>query len=109
MPKAYAHRTIRDTAVAMAHELYDTMMTDNVWHKAWKSANPDAGAKALESRFVNKNLPRLLPFARATLGQMLGNPTTPEVLKNQIYEALLGDNILTYGRKRAPTMPREMS
>lgn len=89
----HTHKLIAETAQAMAHELYDTMMQDNVWYKAWKSANVGASVKALETRFVNRNWPRLVPEARATLAKMLAGPYDG-ALKQQIYQALILDNSL---------------
>lgn len=92
-PSNCIHPVILETATAMAHELYDTMMQDNEWYKSWKHANPGASAKALESRFVKRNLDRLVPQARATLASML--PTiSDESLRQTIYDALLLDATL---------------
>jgi hypothetical protein len=88
---------VRDTAEAMAHELYDHMMHDNKWFKAWKRQNPGLGAKALEERFVARNLSTLLPQARATLAGMLASSLDPD-MKEKIYEALTLDATLIRGR-----------
>lgn len=105
MTQTNAHRLVLDTAIAMAHEMYDTLMVDDVWYGVWKKRNPGAGAKALETRFVNKVLPQILPQARATLASMLNKPNITQVQKDQIYEALLADNILTHGRLRPINKP----
>lgn len=97
-PTGHAHKLVRETAVAMAHELYDTMMTDNEWYRLWKAQWPDEDGKQLELRFVAKNLSRLLPQARAVLAQMLRSPGTNEGMKEEIYEALVLDNTLIRGR-----------
>lgn len=98
-PSAHAHKLVKETAEAMAHELYDTMMKDDFWYRYWKKSNPRIAdqPKQLEMAFVRKNLPKLLPQARATLAQMLR--TTPdEKLKETIYEALILDATLVRGR-----------
>lgn len=95
--EVHAHKLVHETAIAMAHALYDTMMQDNQWYEAWKKANPGKSSKELEVKFCNKNVKRLLPQARATLAQML-TTSTDEVLKESIYEALLLDNTLKRGR-----------
>lgn len=96
-PSKHAHKLVYETAVGMAHELYDVVMLDDEWWKCWKQLNPGASPKELEARFVKKNLPKLLPQARATLAGMLR--TCPdEELANEIYEALLLDNTLIRGR-----------
>lgn len=98
-PSSHAHKLVRETAVAMAHELYDTMMQDNQWYTTWKSANPDLveRPRQLEARFVAKNLARLLPQARATLAKML-TQTSDAALRDSIYEALCLDSSLLRGR-----------
>lgn len=96
-PSSHAHRLVHETAVAMAHELYDTMMQDNAWYRIWKQSNPGLDKKALELRFVEKNLSRLLPQARATLAGML-RTTQDENMKEEIYEALVLDATLIRGR-----------
>lgn len=96
-PTGHAHQLVKETAVAMAHELYDHMMQDNQWYAQWKFQHPDLGPKALEERFIAKNLSRLLPQARATLAGMLRSTADP-ALQETIYEALVLDNTLIRGR-----------
>jgi hypothetical protein len=96
-PSHHAHKLIAETAVGMAHELYDTMMRDNQWYDLWKKQNPGLGAKALETRFVKKNQGKLLSAARHTLAGMLAHPID-EGLKTIIMEALMLDNTLIRGR-----------
>jgi hypothetical protein len=96
-PSAHAHWLVRNTAVEMAHELYDTMMQDNEWYRTWKKQNPSLDREELETRFVERNLPRLLPQARATLAGML-TTSTDERLKEEIYQALILDATLVKGR-----------
>lgn len=95
---AHAHKLVHETAVAMAHELYDTLMHDNRWYSRWKKQNPDLGPKALEARFVAKNTAKMLPQARATLAKMLGMSGYDEKTKETIYEALILDKQLQRGR-----------
>lgn len=96
-PTAHAHLRVRDVAVAMAHELYDTMMHDNVWYDYWKKQHPSMNARQLEDVFVRKNLGRMLPQARATLAQML-RTSSDEKMKEEIYDALVKDDTLIKGR-----------
>lgn len=96
-PSAHAHWLVRNTAVEMAHELYDTLMADNEWYKTWKKQNPSLDRAELETRFVEKNLAGLLPQARATLAGML-RTTMDERLKEEIYQALILDATLVKGR-----------
>lgn len=88
---------VRDTAVAMAHELYDTMMQDDQWYKYWKFQHPDYTSKQLEEAFVERNLATILPQARAVLAKMLRTSTDDRV-KEEIYEALTLDATLIRGR-----------
>jgi hypothetical protein len=100
----YAHKLVRDTAVAMAHELYDTVMQDNQWWSEWQKQNPGASRRALERRFVNKNLPLIVPQARAALAKCLQEGQAPgltEAQKDQILEALALDNQLVEARSIA--------
>lgn len=96
-PSHHAHWLVRNTAVQMAHELYDHLMQDNEWYAAWKKQNPNSFPKELEERFVAKNLTTLLPQARATLAGML-RTTADERLKEEIYQALILDATLVKGR-----------
>ena len=90
-PSGTAHSLIVETARAMAHELYDTMMLDNEWFAAWKAANPaGASAKALERNFVRRNLTRLLPGARAVLAASLAT-LADAASRETVYNALLLD------------------
>lgn len=81
----------------MAHELYDTMMSDDKWYRMWKFRNPGLVGKALEQAFVDKNLPIMLPQARATLAKMLRDSSDPKT-QEAIYEALTLDATLIRGR-----------
>ena len=98
MGKSVAHRMVAETAKGMAGELYETMMRDNVWYAVWKRQNPGASVKALESRFIAKNTRQLLPTARATLASMLADPSIPDLMKREIYDALVLDRSLIIGR-----------
>jgi hypothetical protein len=101
---AHCHKLLAETAKAMAHELYDTMMLDNEWYQIWKRRNQGKGARALELAFVAKNWGRLVPNARATLAEMLGNPLLDPALAEQIYDALLLDSTLVRGRRQPPVI-----
>lgn len=95
-----AHKLVLETATAMAHELYDTMMQDNNWYALWKSWHPEGtGAKDLEESFVKRNTPRLLAGARSVLAQMLRTSLSPE-LRDEIHDALLLDATLVAPERR---------
>jgi len=100
-PVVHAHKLVVQTAVQMAHELYDVMMQDNQWWATWLAQNPGASRKAMEKRFVRRNLPLLVPQARAALARCLhpgqsSSLTEPD--KSRILEALVLDNQLVRGR-----------
>ncbi len=95
---AHIHLKVADVAKEMAHLLYETMMGDNVWYSAWKAANPNYNAKKLEAKFVEKNWPRMVGQARATLAGMLADKSYPETMKEEIFEALCLDSSLKLGR-----------
>jgi hypothetical protein len=100
----YAHKLVRDTAVSMAHELYDAMMMHDNWWKQWQEQNPGVSRHTLEQRFVNKNLPLLVPQARAALakclqpGQVAG---MTDKQRDEIAQALILDNQLVDSRAAA--------
>jgi hypothetical protein len=96
-PTSHVHWRVRNVAVAMAHELYDHMMMDNEWYARWRSVNPGMSKADLEEAFVKRNLPKLIPQARAMLTQMLKD-SSDVVLKEAIYDALVKDATLVRGR-----------
>ena len=108
-PQLAAHKLIAETAVGMAHELYDLMMQDNQWWQQWQRQNPGATRKAMENRFVKRNLPLLLPQARASLAKCLQPGMAPglsEAQKDEILEALVLDNQLVEARAAAGSRDR---
>jgi len=96
-PSSHVHKLVHQTAVEMAHQLYDHMMMDNRWYEQWKRANPGLSSRGLADRFVAKNLSKMVPQARATLAGML-RTCSDESIKEDIYEALLLDRTLIRGR-----------
>lgn len=99
----YAHKLIAETAVQMAHELYDTMMQDNQWWEQWKRQNPGASRKVMERRFVNRNIALLVPQARAALAKCLqpGQASgLSQAQRDEVAEALILDNELVSARQQ---------
>lgn len=94
----YCHTMIKETAVSMAHELFNNLAEDNDIFKVWKEQFPDLPTKELEKRFVQMMWPKLVEEARSTLTKMLTG-TLDQTLKDQIADALIKDNILRQGRK----------
>lgn len=93
-PSGSAHKLVLETATAMAHELYDTLMQKDDWYKLWKSWHDESATAAqLEESFVKRNVPGLLAGARTILAQSLA--TTPDAaLRQTIFDALLLDATL---------------
>ena len=79
--RKYGHKLIVETAVEMAHEIYEKCASDNAWHKAHPS----------RSAYVLKAVPYLIPRARATLTDLMTS-TKDNAMKEKIYEALCLDN-----------------
>lgn len=98
---AHCHVMIRETAQALAHELYDQLMKDDNIFKAWKAQNPGLNAKALEATFVASKWGLCVEPARTTLTLLLrGN--LDEAVKDSIYTALCLDRTLVRGRQDPP-------
>jgi hypothetical protein len=95
---AHCHVQIREVAKVAAGELYERLMGDDFYYQAWRKQNPECSAKELERRFIEKNWPKCLAFARATLAQILTQPDVPESTKAQILDVLAKDNTLMRGR-----------
>ena len=88
------HVKVKEVAVAAAGELYETMMGDDRFFAAWKKQNPGANAKELERRFVDRNWPKCLDFARHTMVLMLRQPDVSEKVKDEILDVLEKDKSL---------------
>jgi hypothetical protein len=99
----HTHHQIAETAQAMAHELYDTVMENNQVREQWIKQNPECNAKELERRFVAKNWHKVVPAARATLAAMLSGPYD-DAFKQKIHEVLVLDASLRHGKgqRRVP-------
>lgn len=79
---SYAHKTVRDLQINMAHEVYDTLASkDNKFYKEWN-----------ETEFVNMLAPQLRDQARSILAEMLSHNDLTDREKEEIYEALLLDH-----------------
>ena len=96
-PSKHCHKLVAETARAMCHELFDTLMHDNAWYDVWRRQNPGMSARQLEAAFVARNWGRLVQSARATLAAMLSGPYD-DATKTRVYEALCLDNTLIRGR-----------
>ena len=97
---AHCHVQIREVAKAAAGELYERLMGDDYYYQTWRKQNPECNARELERRFVEKNWPKCIAFARATLAQLLTQPNVSEDVKAQILDVLAKDNSLIRGRSK---------
>lgn len=82
-----AHKLIVETAREMAAATFESMAQNNEFYAACKSGNLS------QDEFVDLVFANFLPEAKKTLTTMLTLPSTPEWMKEQIYEALVEDNI----------------
>jgi hypothetical protein len=96
------HAKVMEVAKAAAGELYESMMSNDAFFKAWKKQNPGMGPKQLEARFIEKNWGSCLEFARATLTVMLTRPDVAEEMKEEIMLVLEQDQILRHKRVASP-------
>lgn len=85
-----AHKMVAETAKGIAGNLYETLMGQDEYWKAWQKQNPDCSRKELERRFIEKNWAKCLDSARATLVGLLRGPL-PDHLKEEIIDALCKD------------------
>jgi hypothetical protein len=82
-----AHKLFVQTAREMAAATYESMAQNNEFYAACKAGDLS------QDVFVEKVYSNFLPEAKKTLTSMLSLPSTPEWMKEQIYEALLEDNL----------------
>jgi|SRR6516162_7288347 hypothetical protein len=88
------HVRVRDVARAAAAQLYEAVMQNNEACKVWREQNPGATAKQLEDRFVEKNWPKCIDFARQTLTLLLTRDDVAESTKDEIMDVLEKDQSL---------------
>jgi hypothetical protein len=95
---AHCHIQIREVAKAAAGELYERLMGDDRYYAAWRKQNPGCNARELERRFIERNWPQLIDYARETLVALLRQPNVSDDIKAQIMDVLEKDNSLVRGR-----------
>lgn len=89
----YAHKEVVEVAKGIAHELYNSMMQNNVTWAVWQKFCEDLARPAMEEEFVRLAWPHLLDDARTMLARLLGMPGK-EHLKEQIHDVLVKDNLI---------------
>lgn len=98
-PGLNADRLVAQTAIEMAHELFEVYARENAIYHALRQRG-EITEKQARARFVKRVAPKLLEDARTTLTQMLGKPDDQVApgMKEEIYEALVRDNALRANR-----------
>ena len=82
------HRLIASTAMEMAGAVYEEMASDDTFYRYNKS----------QKRWMDKNWGRFVDAARTTLAGMLdASHNYSQIMKDEIYEALLADATLPNG------------
>jgi hypothetical protein len=96
-----AHRMVAETAVKLAHELYESWMAEHNDVRRAFLAIPTEKARILA--FVHQAAPQLLEEARLLLTDCLSQPDTevPPKMKDEIADALIKDSDLRANRRRA--------
>lgn len=100
---SHCHVQIRKTAIGLAEQNYDELMSSDWIYKEWKRQHPGMPARALRKLFVDKNWGRYVPAARAMLAALLRNPIDP-ALGEEIMEVLMLDSTLIRGRLNPATV-----
>lgn len=75
----------------LAHELVAATARDMAacWYEEAAHDNEFYGFYPKQKQFINREWPRFIAAAKATLALMLGKPETPEWEKEQIMDALV--------------------
>lgn len=89
----YAHKEVVAVAKGMAHELYNSMMQNDITNAVWKRFCEDLHRKDHEEEFVRLAWPHLLDDARTMLARLLGMPGR-EHLKKEIHDVLMKDDLI---------------
>lgn len=91
-PGLNAHRLVAETAVEMAHELFEVYARSNDVYRALR-AGGQVTAKQARLVFVDRVAPKLFQDARQALTACLSQPddVVPVAQKNEIAEALILD------------------
>ena len=74
--------------------MYQSLMSNDMYYRVWREQNPGANAQQLEKRFIDRNWPKCIEFARATLVEMLKRPDISEEMKEDIMDILEKDQSL---------------
>lgn len=88
------HAKIAEVARAAAGELYESLMSNNVFYDEWRRQNPGCNKKELEDRFIRKNWGNCIDFARTTLTIMLTRDDIDKGMKEEIMRILEQDQLL---------------
>lgn len=100
----YAHKQVVAVAKGIAHELYESMMSNNIAFATWKKFCGDLKIEEAEAEFVRFATPWLLDDARANLAALLRQPGR-EHLKDAIHDVLVKDNSIKGANPVRPLAP----
>lgn len=92
--RAVCHIKVAEVAKAAANELYDSMMSSNGFYNVWRNQNKGCNSAQLRQRFVDRNWPNCIEFARTTLTVMLTKDDISESMKDDIMIILEQDQML---------------
>lgn len=111
-PGLNADRLVAQTAIDMAHELFEVYARENAVYHALRQRG-EITEKQARAKFVKRVAPKLLEDARQTLTSMLGKPDDQVAprMKEEIYEALIRDNALRANRvvsKERAVVPKHL-
>ena len=90
----FTHKLIAKTAKEMAACAYEEWAHDDLFYKLWPN----------QKLFVAKNWKDFVRIARASLAQMLSG-NYPEIMKEEILDALIKDRSLPQGGDTTVTVP----
>lgn len=97
-PRRYCHEMVKETAQEMAGAAFEVLASDNTRWAKMKTMCPELSAADTQKVFVGKLWPHLIEQARTTLAKMLTGPL-PDLVKDQIHEALVLDNELRFEKQ----------
>lgn len=92
------HKQIAEVAKVICGELYERLMGDDRFYKAWRNENQGSTIKQMEDRFIERNWTRCVGSARTSLVMILKDPSISEAIKEEVVDILERDRSLVRGR-----------
>ena len=106
-PNMPVHKRVREIALAFAHEVFESWLT-NEKLDLWRQRFPElkgAGIEKLRAVFVAHTWPAFVDQAKNTMADLLTSPTLTDKQKDEIAEALILDNSLGRGKVKTAIAP----